>query len=209
MSGLPSASFSNPPALAIGGLDKGKSHVQSVFKIDCMFWRCFMKLVLSMVSALLVSSGTSHAEFLYWYQDGSWDVVSGANKCSATNRPWIEVNFAPYMYLDLAHDIDTSEISVEVKFWPKALREGEKANLRMIRSDDQEISWPAEAIMDFWARSERPLTKEELDFMAEETIVLHFQFSNSHLMTVDASRLRNVLYQLEYCAKGLKSDQQK
>nr|WP_319383837.1 hypothetical protein [uncultured Roseibium sp.] len=163
-----------------------------------------MNRYITALCLLLLMIPSAHAGVMFWYQDGNWSVWNENSKCKAVNRPVIETNHAPYMSFWFVHDLANPGVAIEAFFWPGALVQGTKFNINLLASyGDAQITVPAEAGLDFAARTDRTLSRTEITLLLKQDLLIVKPEKSSASLAVDAVRLPAVLQQLKACADAL------
>ncbi len=163
-----------------------------------------MRTAITALLALLLSCQGAIASFDFFYHDGSWTISAGKGQCVAINRPVIETVHAPFMYVALKRGLDFDGTKIDVYFWPNALPKGHKADLKIKTPDGQEVNLPAQAILDILVRSDRGLSRDELEvFRDQKFVVMEF---HDKAISIETSKLGNILGALISCADRMRAN---
>ena len=134
-----------------------------------------MRTAMGAVMVLLLSCQGAISSFDFFYHDGNWTISAGKGQCVAINRPVIETVHAPFMYVSLKSGVEFEGTKIDVYFWPNALPKGHKADLKIKPPNGQSVSLPAQAKLDILVRSDRGLTRDELEvFRGHNYVVMEF-----------------------------------
>ena len=162
-----------------------------------------MRTAMTAILALLLSCQGASSSFDFFYNDGNWTISAGQGQCVAINRPVIETVHAPFMYVSLKRGSDFDGTKIDVYFWPNALPKGHKADLKIKPPNGQAVSLPAQAKLDILVRTNRGLTRDELEvFRGHNFVVMEF---HDKAISIETSRLGNVIGALISCADRMRA----